>query len=105
MSLTWNDLPDIDLIHGLLTKRAQLRALIRWIELRLKTVEAQISIRAPRNTAARVVGIDEETTNSLNVLNEELLDTKQQLDTIEAELEFFEWQKEIYKANSFRGRV
>lgn len=105
MSLTWNELPGPDEVQHWLSERARLRAAVRFAELNLKIEEARMSKRAPRNTAARVIGVDEESEQTLIGLNVSLLQARSDLDSVEAELEMLDYRKEIYKANSFRGRV
>lgn len=104
-SLSWDQLPDIYEVRGVLKQLAIHRARLREAELELSIAQADIAKDNPRNTAAKVVGVSGETRTQLIRLQSEIVSIKNMIDDLEAEEKFLNFRKEIVKSVSWKGRV
>jgi hypothetical protein len=100
--MSWTNLPSYEDIAGLLRTRAAVTANIRVLELQIQIAEARISLEHPRNTAIRVVGNE---SHDILSLRDALIDRKNQLDELEAEIKLFDYQKDVFKTLSYRERA
>lgn len=101
--MSWTELPSFDDVRAWLQRRAKITAEIRVLELRIQMREAETGLRNPRNTAIRVLG-DEES-RDLPTLREALVDKRNELDDVEADIKLFDYQKDVFKTLSYRERV
>jgi hypothetical protein len=103
--MDWSELPDIYEVRNALQELVIARANLRALELELTIVQADISVRVPRNTAARVVGIDEESRDTLIRLQRAIVEAKNSLDHWESEVKFCEFRKEAAKVVGYKSRI
>lgn len=103
--MNWNELPGFEEVHDFLRKRAALSAEIRVLELKIKLLEAEISVQKPRNTAARVIGYDDETGAAMREMRNCLAYKCGELDEVDAEIKFFDYRKDIIKTLAYRERM
>lgn len=103
--MNWNDAPNYEEVHDLMRHRARVSAEVRSLELQVQITEAMISIEKPRNTAARVVGYDDETRERILKLRNDLATKRSELDELDAEVKFSDYHRDMYKAISYRERM
>ncbi len=103
--MSWNEAPGYEEVHDLMRRRAGVSAEVRSLELQVQITEALISLEKPRNTAARVVGYDDETRERMLKLRNDLTKKRSELDELDAEVKFLDYHKDIYKAISYRERM
>jgi hypothetical protein len=101
----WNDMPSFEEVGDTLKSKASLSAEIRVLELRIQILEAEITQERPRNTAVRIMGYDQETSQSIRQLRAELADKRGQLDEVESKVKFLDYWKDMFKAVSYRERL
>jgi hypothetical protein len=101
----WNDMPSFEEVGDTLKSKASLSAEIRVLELRIQILEAEITQERPRNTAVRIIGYDQETSQSIRQLRAELADKRGQLDEVESKVKFLYYLKDMFKAVSYRERL
>jgi hypothetical protein len=101
----WNDPPEYQDVFDQLKRRAEVTGRLRSDELELSILQARIAKIAPRNPAARIIGTDDENGAELIRLQRSILDAKRELDVIEAEIDFHNYHKEIFKSVAFKGRA
>lgn len=104
-ALDWADLPDITEVRDTMKRHAHIKAEIRLLELQLEMVQAEMAELKPRNTAVRVIGVDDASRNRLTTLRESVARAKNVLDDVAADLDFLEYRKEAAKIMSYKGRV
>lgn len=103
--MNWSDLPDIYEVRNALREMVHAKARLRALELELTIAQADISVRAPRNTAARIVGIDEGTRVNLIRLQREIIAAKDNLDHWDAEVRFHDFRKDAAKVTGYKTRL
>jgi hypothetical protein len=101
---SWRSLPSADQVHGWLRLQSQLKAKVRSIKLEIQLEEARIGKKKPRDTSARVIGVDEEQ-SPIVYLRKALLDAEANLDEIESELKMFEFRRDIFRALAYKERL
>lgn len=101
----WNDPPDYDEVRQRLDERARLTGRLRSLELELTIAQAKIAKIAPRNPAARVIGTNDENGAELISLQQSIMRTKNDLDVVEAEIDFLNFRRDIYKTESYKGKL
>lgn len=101
----WNDPPEYQEVFDHLRNRAEVTGRLRSLELELSIAQARIAKIAPRNPAARVIGTTDENGAELIQLQRDILAAKRELDVIEAEIDFQNYHKEIFKSVAFKGRA
>lgn len=102
--MSWTDTPNFDEVHDILKRRASLSGRIRITELNIQLLEAEIGLEKPRNTHIRFLGSDgnRERMQSLRV---ELVNLRNELDEVEAEIKFLDYRKDIFRAVAYRERA
>lgn len=100
----WNQ-PNAEDVQEALTQRATAKAEVRIAELNLEIFGAKMSKEKPRDTAVRVIGVDETTFQESLGLRKALLEARAKLDRFEAAVEYLQYAKEMYKAQSYNGRA
>lgn len=93
----WLKPPDQGEVYRLYRERAAIQAAIRILELEIETEEKRIQTKAPRNTSLRFLGEEE----SLVAKRKELVYAKNKLDSINAEIQYIEYWKEMFKTCVF----
>ncbi len=102
--MNWNELPEIDYIYECLRKRAELKARLEMLEAELKIEQSKIAKVKPRDTAARIIGVDESSGKKLLDLQMEIAALRGDIGRTEADVEFNNYRKEIFKSLSFNQR-
>ena len=102
--MRWDELPEIEEVRRELLALADAKAHLRMCELELTIAQALIAKAAPRNTAARIIGVDDATREKLLQLHSQVIDAKNQLDRIQADVDFSEYRKDACKITSYKGR-
>lgn len=101
----WNEMPDALEVYEAMQSMVAARARLRAASLELEIFEAQMAKLAPRNVAARKIGIDEETFERALLLNRALIEAKNELDKWEVLIDFLNFRKEMYKAEAYKVRL
>lgn len=101
---SWYELPTQEEVHRYLKERAMLKADIETLANALQIAQAQVSQRKPRDTAARIIGIDEASSQQLLSLQNKIAELRGSLALADAEIEFHNYKREIYKALAYRER-
>jgi len=104
-NISWDNLPDIYEVRTALRELVSAKAQLRAAELSLAIAQADIAKEAPRNTAARVVGVDAETRQSLINLQRIVIQCKNGVDHWEAEVKFHEFRRDCAKTVSYKSKM
>lgn len=104
-ALSWDSLPDILEVRDTLRAIAVQRARLRELELQISILQARMSKAAPRNAAAKIIGIDEQSEQQLIGLQHNIVQVKNSIDDLEADEKFLNFRKEIVKSVSWKGRT
>lgn len=99
--MNWSDVPDFTTVKDTLKKRASIKAELRIAELNLLIAESQYG--KPRNKASRLVGNNEDEQRILYNLNMHVIQLRNQLDDVDADVEILNYHKEIFKSLSYKG--
>lgn len=102
--MSWRDEPSFETVQGALRERGQLRAHIEMLEAQLKIEQAKVARQKPRDTAAKIVGINEETEEILTGIQRELAQLQGDLSRVDAEIEFNRYHLEMYKSIAYQSR-
>lgn len=100
---SWRSLPSADQVYGWLKLQSNLKAKIRSLKLEISIEEAKITRQKPRDTAVRVIGLEDN--SAILYLRRELVHAESELDTVEAELRMFEFRRDVFRAISYKERV
>lgn len=100
----WREEPSFENVQSALKERGITKAQIEALDAELKIEQAFIARKKPRDTSARVVGIDEETQTRLIELQRELAQLRGKLAQVEADVDFNKFHLDIFKALCFKEK-
>ncbi len=100
----WRDAPDLHEVYQQLKQRGQIKAEIGMLENELKVEQARISTRKPRDTAARIIGIDDVSGALLIDLQSRITQLKSELEIVEAAITFSQFHRDMFKAIAYKER-
>lgn len=100
----WREEPSFEMVQIALKTQAKIKAQIEVLETELKIEQAFIAKKKPRDTAAKVVGIDEESQTRLIELQRDLAKLRGELAYIESNVTFNKFYMEMFKALAYRER-
>lgn len=96
----WSQPPLYENVYKTLKQRAQIIAEIRILELEILIMETRIKKEKPRDTVTRMLGINDE----LIIMRKKLVELKNMLENVEAEIRFQEYHKDMFRALSYTQR-
>lgn len=100
--MSWDDIPTSDEVKDALDRVARLRAQLRVAELELEIAQAEISQIAPRNRAARIIGVDAESREKLQGLLYAVTNARALLEEAEADVSFNTHRINMAKSLNYR---
>lgn len=106
--MSWTNPPDFDEVRDTLTTLSRKRTELRAAELELQVAQVKVNNSKPGRKAAadiKLVGYDDNTEAMLANLRSTTEGLRASVEELEANVKFFEYWKEMFKALSYRGRV
>lgn len=102
--MNWDDVPSAEEVKRDLDALVEAKARLRVAELELEIAQSDIAVLAPRNRAAKIVGVSPETREQLRILLQQVTSWKNEVEMLEATVAFNNHRIGMAKALSFRGR-
>lgn len=102
--MQWNEMPDLLTVREAYTRRAQLRGELTIQTGELAIEQAHVGMAVPRNPHARVVGADEASGAVLLTIQRKIHQLRAELDQVEAEIDWNNFHKEMFKALAYKER-
>lgn len=102
--MNWDDIPGAEEVESALNDLARKRAELRVAELELEIAQSEVSVLAPRNKAARIIGVDAESRQKLYALQLSVLERKEAVEQAEAQVSLNKHRIDMAKSLSYRGR-
>lgn len=102
--MNWDDIPSAEEVEAALNDLATKRAELRVAELELEIAQSEVAVLAPRNKAARIIGVDEESRLKLQGFQYSVLNCKELVEKAEARVTLNKHRIDMAKSLSYRGR-
>lgn len=100
--MNWDDIPSADEVNSALNHLTMSRAELRVAELDLSIAQAEMSRISPRSTAARIIGVDDESRARLYDLQNRVLECKRIVEEAEASVQFNKHRIDLVKSLNYK---